>query len=736
MLPVNTLLKQRATSAVWRVLDEVASRETKDTTSTHYVLIDVLAPKALPFLVGKLRLLDELGLSEVFVIEELIDQPNLISLSDYDKMLVERRWGLVKFTKRFGQRIWDEAYRGRLARRLAAFRICSKPFFYGVLRLYWQRGQTKEALATDMWRCGAPGQQRIPTEDAPKPGRPRTIQPGVGVAATEEHRRNMRLAWARAPVGKDGRWLKKAWEWMLISRYHEHITLKPKDDDGHTVEVKNFDRVPTFEQFEYHWKQEHSFEVRQLKRLQQRKFDLAFKPLLSGTLPEVRGPGTRYYIDATILDVYVVSRLNPRRIVGRPTLYVVVDQFSRLIVGIYVGLEPPCWAGAMLALWNCSVDKVSFCAEYGIPITAELWPTGFIPLHLMGDKGELLAEEAARLSIGFNLDVENATAFAGEAKGVAERYFGTLQATFGPFMPGYLDKELAGRDQEPAILRSAMTFDAIVRVVISAVLDSNTRVVRGYDGWPEVIADGVPFVPVRLWNWGVENLRSDVRKFPDLHLKKYLWPQTQMRVMRNGLKLYRGLYYMGDALRSQSWFPQALHQKTVVDVLYHPLVTGSAVALPSSAQGAACEVSLTRRAAKWGGYSFSEVAALEHQNRLQNAKAEWDFLAFRLAQKKTVIDDAALNRRLAAQAKPPGETKSERTRNIRENREEELHAMAVDAVLGGTGATAAAVSPDTPPTPTSTEADVAVAQTANAVRNLFKARKSGPSADSPQPDSP
>lgn len=731
MLPVNTLLKRRATSVVWRVLDEVASRETSDTTSTHYVMIDALSPKALPFLVGKLRFLDEIGSGEFIVVEEIIEVPNLISLSDYDKMLLERRWGLIKFTKRFGQRIWDKDYRGRLARRLSVFKIYSKPFFYDVLRLYWQRGQTKEALATNMWRCGGPGQPRIPAGDAPKPGRPRTIQPGIGVSATEEHRRNMRLAWASTPVGRDGRWLKSSWDWMLIKYYHEHISVEPKNDTSHKVQVKNYDRVPTFEQFEYHWKQEHAFHVRQLKRLQQRKFDLAFKPLLTGTLTEVRGPGTRYYIDATVLDVYVVSRLNRRRIVGRPTLYVVIDQFSRMIVGIYIGLEPPCWAGAMLAVWNCSVDKVSFCAEYGITITSELWPTGYMPLHLMGDRGELKSEDADRLSVGFGLDVENARGYAGEAKGVVERTFATLHTIFGPYMPGYIDKELAGRDQEPAVLRSAMTYDAIVRAVIAAVLTANTRVVRGYEGWPEVIADGVPFVPLSLWKWGVENLRSDVRKYSDIHLKKYLWPQAQMNVTKHGLKLYRGLYYMGEALRSQSWFAQALHEKTVVKALYHPLVTGSAIVLPSSAQGAVCNVTLTRKVHKWGGVSFSEVSALEHQKARQNASAPWETLPMRLGLTKQVIDDAAHQRRLAARAKLPGETKSERTENIRGNRDEEIRVMTAEAVSGGIGAGAYAVSisPDVPTAPITSEADAAEAQTANVVRNFFKARKPGPSAD-------
>jgi hypothetical protein len=113
----------------------------------------------------------------------------------------------------------------------------------------------------------------------------------------------------------------------------------------------------------YQWTTQHTLATGLQKRFSKRRFENLTKLLLTGTLREVRGPGARYYIDATIADVYIVSRYNRNRIIGRPTLYLVVDQFSRLIVGIYVGLEPPCWVGAMLALWNCSIDKVGYCAR-------------------------------------------------------------------------------------------------------------------------------------------------------------------------------------------------------------------------------------------------------------------------------------------------------------------------------------------------------------------------------------
>ena len=725
LLPVNTLLKDRQSQETLRVLAMVASKDSPDRTATHYVLISVRAVHGMPYLRAIEHVHDRVGRQDLIVIEEQPALINLDQLTPRDQALTERRWRLVRFVLKLDSRIWDVATRGRLARRLAYFKICSKPFFYGVLRQYWQRGQTKEALVTDLRFCGAPGVDRIPEPGAPKPGRKRTIQPGTGLGATAEHRRLMRLAWSAAPVGRDGRNLKRAWEWMVIRYYPEHVSVTPLSETKHKVEVKNYDAVPTFEQFEYHWKQEYPFDIRQLKRLRQRRFELAFKPLTTGTLQEVRGPGTRYYIDATVLDVYVVSRKNPRRIVSRPTLYVVVDQFSRMIVGIYIGLEPASWAGAMLALWNCSIDKVDYCRRFGIEILPEQWPTGYIPLHLMGDRAELISHDAKRLVNGFNLDVENARAYSGQSKGVGERTFGTAHAIFGAFVPGYIDKELAGRDAEPAILRSAMTFEEITRVIIHSVLSANTRVVRDYEGWPEVIADGVPFVPVRLWQWGVENLRADFRKFPPQHLVRYLWPQKEMTATRRGLQFARGLYYMGDAVHEQSWFAEAVHRQTRVQAFFHPDDNGHAVVLLGDQQASWCDVSLTKRSQRFGGVSLSEYMALVHQKKRQNSLAEWEALGDRLAHTKGIAEQSAKSRRHAEKQKPPGETKAERTRDRQSAREYELALQTAEVVaaVAQRGAPET-VPPAAPPTLDEERTAAAVADQSPAVlEELRRQRK-------------
>ena len=64
----------------------------------------------------------------------------------------------------------------------------------------------------------------------------------------------------------------------------------------------------------------------------------------------------------------MVSSLDRNRIIGRPVIYAVMDVYSRIITGLYVGLEGPSWLGAMMALDNMVADKVEFCKQYNIDI--------------------------------------------------------------------------------------------------------------------------------------------------------------------------------------------------------------------------------------------------------------------------------------------------------------------------------------------------------------------------------
>jgi len=62
------------------------------------------------------------------------------------------------------------------------------------------------------------------------------------------------------------------------------------------------------------------------------------------------GPGSVFEVDATLVDVYLVSDL--QQCIGQPVVYTVTDVFSSMLVGVYVGLEGPSWHEAIRAIEN------------------------------------------------------------------------------------------------------------------------------------------------------------------------------------------------------------------------------------------------------------------------------------------------------------------------------------------------------------------------------------------------
>jgi len=681
MIKKNMVLQARDSKKRMRIVDEVNLTDSAVSVPTQVVWIDIDKDDAQLKLIGREKLIRQIADSEYTYIEVPPPDLNLENISAAERKLMNRRWELWLRCKEHIPQLYLPDYRGQLASELAANDIASKPFFYGVLRRIFQHGPSYSSLATNLHRCGAPGACRISDQALIKLGRPRSVQPGTGLAMTEEHLRNMRFAWEKSPVGRDGRNLKSCWVWMLTVKYSQYVVLRLTNE----VSVENYDYVPSFEQFQYHWKREHDFYSRALLRYRSKKFKSMFKPLLTGTLKEVTGPGQRYYIDATVIDIYGVSRSNSNQIIGRPTLYIVVDQFSRMIVGMYVGLEPPCWVGAMLALWNCSQDKVEFCAKYGIEIKPENWPVGGVPKHLMGDRGELMAHDAERLLQGFNIDVENSTPYAGDAKGVVERVFNTLQTKFGPYMPGYVDKQFLGRGNKPPALDAVLNLTQLTSCLIKGIISANHRIIKDYDAGPDLINNRVPCSPVSLWHWGVDNLTAGFRTFDESHLCKHLWPQTRLKLNKNGAKLFRGLYYFGAALSSEPWYLQAQKNGDELSAYYHPTDMTSAVVIPPDARSGLFEVTLTPRCEKFSHLGFSELVALDKRKSITNEDAKWQNLNLQASMESAMHAEIKAAKKEAARQRDSSLSTKERLANIKANKRREFEKMDadVDAQLRG-----------------------------------------------------
>src|SRR5690606_15059951 len=124
------------------------------------------------------------------------------------------------------------------------------------------------------------------------------------------------------------------------------------------------------------------------------------------------------------------------RIIGRPTIYIVIDVFSRMIAGFYIGFDNPSYVVAMQAIVNACIDKTEICQKLDIEIARDEWPCIGLPDVILADRGEMMSYQVDALISGFNLRIESAPPRRGDAKGIVESCFRTLQAEFKPFAPG------------------------------------------------------------------------------------------------------------------------------------------------------------------------------------------------------------------------------------------------------------------------------------------------------------
>ena len=710
-LPRGCILVERDTGARYRFLDYVKSPHETDESSepgelTHLVVISLDDAKALPEPWPAHRVKDQIACERLLFADDECPPLHVESLTTAQKEKWTNRQAVLERLLEIGSAIYDPARRGKRIEELARQGIASKPLSYKVLHAYFTSGCKLQGLIPNFHLCGAPGVSRDSAKDAPKRGRPRTITPGEGINVDEGTAHLMRVVFGLVPIGAGGWTVRAAWELFLIRYFWDEVQIVPGDRvkpwrkylpipqsssagaDNDAVrgsalrkaELRpNYDAVPTFEQFDYQYRKHIGERERIRRRRGKEAYKQLYAQLTTGTLSEVSGPGYRYYVDATVLDVYCVSRLNRNRIIGRPTLYLIVDQFSRLVVGMHVGLEPPCWVGALLALYNACLDKVNFCRTYGIEISSDDWPTGYIPVRLMGDRAELMSEQAESLSRAFNMAVENARAYAGDAKGCVERSLGGVQCKFGPYAPGYVDKKFAGKDAEPAALQAALNIHEVTRVVIEAVLDWNLRIVRDLEIPTAAVAAGVPACPLDLWHWGCHTLRFDARQYPLGYIRQALWPKQTLFSSRKGLRFGKGLYFQGEVVADWASPAELISQDAGLTAYYNPADISSIQVVPPNARHGLVPSSLTRRSVRFAGVTYSEVAALDHQRRLNDAAAFWDSLAERLDHVKSMHQTIAHARRQRASELAPTESKSARLQGIKDNKRIEIEHMQAEA---------------------------------------------------------
>jgi putative transposase len=180
-------------------------------------------------------------------------------------------------------------------------------------------------------------------------------------------------------------------------------------------------------------------------------------------------------IDHTILDLFVLKRENNIPM-GRPTITVMMDEFSRCVCGFYLGFDPAGYLPVMYCLNHAMSPKNYVTKIY--PEVENSWNCTGVPEVLVVDNGpEFINKSLEDACYQLNTKLIFSPPRKPQFKGVIERFFGTQNTSFLHSIPGatFSDK----RSRKDQLLRygynpekdAAIYFDDLVKLLHIFYLD-------------------------------------------------------------------------------------------------------------------------------------------------------------------------------------------------------------------------------------------------------------------------
>lgn len=347
----------------------------------------------------------------------------------------------------------------------------------------------------------------------------------------------------------------------LVTTYKMMLQAKYCDSWG-----KLLPEYPTFWQFRYYFRQHRDPINETISRQGIKAYQRNHRAFTGSVRNYANALGT-YMTDATVADIYIVSRIT-RKPIGRPIIYTMVDAYTNLITGIYVGLEGGQYALRLL-LQNTCADKVKFCRQYGIDIAPEDWPSHHLPAKIMTDRGtEFLGSPLQNLCESYHVEIENLPAYRPDLKGPVEKLFDLLQSAYKPMLKGkgVIENDFRERGAPDYRKQGVLDLEQFTKIVIKCVLYYNSKyVMENYPRTPDMIQQGVPPIAAQLWAAADASRLQEVNS---TQLMFTLLPRTDARITQRGLEAF-GLYF-SNTLFKKRFVKAGLSDREKVTIAYTP----------------------------------------------------------------------------------------------------------------------------------------------------------------------
>ena len=422
---------------------------------------------------------------------------------------------------------------------------------YRLLSLYWEYGQNRNALLPAYYRSGSFGSQQ--SESDIKRGRPtRNVNKKISsVNMTENDKKNLIIIYeGNLPKNNKSSSNKP----NVVSKLYQKFLVKfYKEEIVSAYDAGRLPRHPSYRSFLY-W---HNKLINYAQRVEEQtnpgNFLRNHRPLLGKATDNAPLPGSCFEIDSTPLDVYVVSEFNNSYVLGRPTVYIIIDKASRMIVGLHVSMEHASWRAARQALVNAFTSKVEYCACYGIDIDESMWPCHHIPQSLACDRGEFTGKLAG-LTVPLVGKLSFMPPYRPDLKAIVESHFRVLNKALIHDLKGTtLGKNWLRSDRDPR-LDARYTLTEITRLLILEIIKHNKK---QHDKLPFqtslLIKNGLTHTPINYWEL---HLRLHAHSLAIEHqdnIRAMLLSDIEVSMTSSGVRLNDQLVYECDRPEFRAW---------------------------------------------------------------------------------------------------------------------------------------------------------------------------------------
>lgn len=571
-------------------------------------------------------------------------------------------WRALSPLLKHGAALFNPQTRYQLVQQYSLEVGASRPSLYKWLRMYWRNGQSQEALLPNLSRCGRKASENDPSFTSGRGAKARHGGETYQLRRADlEHFKEL----IEERFLKDERAQFQSVYQLLLKQYYTVL-----DGNGTTMLLGPGAR-PSLRQFQYFLRKSYAQDYVLRKRKGPKEYQLKHREVVGTITQDCQGVGHWFECDATIADVYLVASDDVQSIIGKPTVYFIVDRFSRLIVGLYVGLENPSWVCAKQALLFISEDKRDLCARYGVAYDPSDWPAHMVfPQSVLADLGEWNSKGGEQLGRNLMTRVAFAPPARADWKPVVESSFKMLRATLQPGTPGFDPPENAKKRQGKHYERDAcLNLDEFTKLILEAVIAHNRMPVRAFALDTAALREEFVATPIHIWNRDIAHRSGVLTRYDVEHVRMELLASDQASVTEHGIE-FRGCLYTTDAAVARGWFARARQGRFKVTVSYDMRLVDNIYvhALDERQRPFLCQ--LSPRSAIHRGRSFPEVLAYERlRAKLQPMSEQLRLEAQTTYLLNTSTTLQAAKKRLSA---APKQTRSARRADTKAMRQGEL----------------------------------------------------------------